>query len=409
GPPILRQACRKMERMERMEPLVTPSRAPLRVRSEEPFSTPVKSLEPRYEVSPSTYCGSFFVNGKVDVPWLKGLEQQLLERLRKDAYLMSTLKRSMRKDMEEQLLLARRELEVVFARELRGMRESTAVEVQAMASEVKSLRHGGSDNMAEAVAKLCVELEHVTKESVSQHSFQASMRELRGEAEETFKKCQQQHHSLEDLQDQVRELKTKLQENWDLARRQQECCEDCAHKVSVLKEEAEMHHLGLERVQQRQAELQRGLERQLSGKLESVRHDLDAELNEKLSRVGPLELKLQSCHGDLAALLEDFTELKRQVKHTSMEVCKKRDAKEELWETALASRLSYMEEQAPQLASLKPQLAELREQLAQVSSNWQNQLEACAAVPCLVQEVAQLRGSVAQLRRSPSPPPRQLE
>ena len=29
-------------------------------------------------------------------------------------------------------------------------------------------------------------------------------------------------------------------------------------------------------------------------------------------RVGPLELKLQSCHGDLAALLEDFTELKRQ-------------------------------------------------------------------------------------------------
>ena len=38
--------------------------------------------------------------------------------------------------MEEQLQLARRELEVFFARELRAVRDSTTVEVQAIASEI---------------------------------------------------------------------------------------------------------------------------------------------------------------------------------------------------------------------------------------------------------------------------------
>lgn len=82
--------------------------------------------------------------------------------------------------MEEQLQLARRELEVFFARELRAVRDSTTVEVQAIASEIvgdstrpffltwmqKTLRRGGSEHLAEAVAKLCVELDHITKDQL---------------------------------------------------------------------------------------------------------------------------------------------------------------------------------------------------------------------------------------------------
>ena len=42
----------------------------------------------------------------------------------------------------------------------------------------KSLRHGGSDNMAEAVAKLCVELEHVTKETAGRLGPQDELHNL---------------------------------------------------------------------------------------------------------------------------------------------------------------------------------------------------------------------------------------
>ena len=72
-------------------------------------------------------------------------------------------------------------VKVFFARELRAVRDSTTVEVQAIASEIvgdslrfrsssrlwqKTLRRGGSENLAEAVAKLCVELDHITKDQL---------------------------------------------------------------------------------------------------------------------------------------------------------------------------------------------------------------------------------------------------
>eukprot|EP00434_Breviolum_minutum_P030960 symbB.v1.2.027380.t1/scaffold2805.1/size71130/7 len=336
-----------------MEPISTPApRTMTRVRSEEPYSTPVKSFEPRSrELTPTIYGGSLCT--KADTSWLRSLEQQVLDRLRKDAYLLSTLKRSMQKDMEEQLQLARRELEVFFARELRAVRDSTTVEVQAIQAEVKTLRRGsnGSDNLAEAVAKLCEELDHVTKESVSQTGLQASMRELRAEVEETLRKHQQgfseedrarrdqQFADLQDLKDQLKEAKTQIQDRWEAS---------CANNIVCLKEELEQHR---QTVKNEKHVYRHDLKSGLSGindKVETLRLELDAA-NEKLGKALREDAKLQSAVRELAVLGNDMAELKRQVKQQSLDLLKRRDEKDDLVEGALGLRLANIEEQADSL------------------------------------------------------------
>jgi len=391
-----------------MEPISTPApRTMTRVRSEEPYSTPVKSFEPRSrELTPTIYGGSLCT--KADTSWLRSLEQQVLDRLRKDAYLLSTLKRSMQKDMEEQLQLARRELEVFFARELRAVRDSTTVEVQAIQAEVKTLRRGsnGSDNLAEAVAKLCEELDHVTKESVSQTGLQASMRELRAEVEETLRKHQQgfseedrarrdqQFADLQDLKDQLKETKTQIQDRWEAS---------CANNIVCLKEELEQHR---QTVKNEKHVYRHDLKSGLSGindKVETLRLELDAA-NEKLGKALREDAKLQSAVRELAVLGNDMAELKRQVKQQSLDLLKRRDEKDDLVEGALGLRLANIEEQVLTIKPQLTQISQLREHVVKLSNTWQSQGEASSSV---AQRMSQLEGSMLELqssrRRSPSP------
>lgn len=399
-----------------MEPLSTPSRAMTRVRSEEPYSTPVKSFEPRSrELTPTIYGGSLCT--QADSSWLRSLEQQVLDRLRKDAYLLSTLKRSMQKDMEEQLQLARRELEVFFARELRALRDSTAttVEVQAIAAEMKTLQRGsnGSENLAEAVAKLCGELDHITKESVTQTSLQASMRNLRAEVEETLRKHQglpeedrirrdQQLADLQDMQDQLKELKSQ-QDRWEVSHRQ--CEEDCAQNFGFLKEELAQHRQQMKNDRQiYRQDLKKGLS-SINDKVEALRFDLDAT-SEKLSK-SPAREDTKLPHAfrhELAILSNDLSELKRQVKQQSLDLLKRRDDKDDLVEGALGLRLANIEEQVLTIKPQLTQISQLREHVVKLSNTWQQQGEASS----VAQRVAQLEGSMLELqssrhRSSPSP------
>lgn len=400
-----------------MEPISTPSRAMTRVRSEEPYSTPVKSFEPRSrELTPTIYGGSLCT--KADSSWLRSLEQQVLDRLRKDAYLLSTLKRSMHKDMEEQLQLARRELEVFFARELRALRDSTAttVEVQAIAAEMKTLhRSNGSENLAEAVAKLCGELDHITKEAVTQTSLQASMRSLRAEVEETLRKNQglpedrirrdQQLADLQDIQDQVKELKSQ-QDRWEVSHRQRE--EDCAQNFGFLKEELEQHRQQMKNDKQiYRQDLKKGLS-SINDKVEALRFDLDAA-NEKLSKSPGEDTKLpHAFRHELAVLSNDLAELKRQVKQQSLDLLKRRDDKDDLVEGALGLRLANIEEQVLTIKPQLTQISQLREHVVKLSNTWQLQGEASS----IAQRVAQLEGSMLELqssRRRTSPSPTRKE
>ncbi|CAK9070546.1 unnamed protein product, partial [Durusdinium trenchii] len=298
------------------------------------------------------------------------------------------------------------------------MRDSTTVEVQAIASEIKTLRRGGgSDNLAEAVAKLCVELDHVTKESVPQTVFQTSLGELRRDMEEQLRKRLSElpedrrfdREDFRELRDEIKELKTRVErleeQDSDLARRR--FSEECAQKIGSLKEELEQHRQsGRQSERHLRQEWKSGLG-SLNEKVEALRLDLGAA-KEKLS-VRPREFrddqKLQNAMQEITELGNDLYELKRQVKQQSVDLLKRRDTQDDLVENA-GLRVTGLEEQVRSMKLQVAQLLHLREKVSKLS-NWQ-QGEASSSVE---ERMAQLEGRLqAQSRKSsPSRSPRQEE
>eukprot|EP00913_Durusdinium_trenchii_P001969 g1821.t1 len=225
-----------------MEPLSTPNLRPnlglggsasasaLR----EPFSTPVKTYEPRSrELQPlplPTYGSP--PNGK-DTSWLRTLEQQLVDRLRKDAYLLSTLKRSMRKERRGDSDLARRRFSEECAQKIGSLKEELEQHRQSGRQSERHLRQewkSGLGSLNEKVEALRLDL-GAAKEKLS-----VRPREFRDD-----QKLQNAMQEITELGNDLYELKRQVkQQSVDLLKRrdtQDDLVENAGLRVTGLEEQ----------------------------------------------------------------------------------------------------------------------------------------------------------------------------
>eukprot|EP00439_Symbiodinium_sp_Y106_P066438 s1882_g10.t2 len=322
-------------------------------------------------------------------PAISTLEQQVVDKLRKDGYLLSLLKRSLRKDVEEQLHLARREMEVLFSRELRALRDFTNAEVQILSSEMKELRRERREHTAEALSKLCTDMEVLTKDCVSQQSLRAALGEVQQEMTELLQqgRARESQAYREELSKELAELRKKLQE---LSSSFSDASRESGSRLATLEADVARLRAAQAEKEGESAEQLRGM----SGKVEGLRGDL-ASLQAKMASSGP-----------------EVSDLRGQVKQLAAEVISCRRRCEDVLskemtlplETSTSLRLSTLEEQVNQISASHMQLLGVREQLTALTNSSRGHSESATS---LAQRFSLLEGEVCEMRGVLRPQERQ--
>lgn len=322
-------------------------------------------------------------------PAISTLEQQVVDKLRKDGYLLSLLKRSLRKDVEEQLHLARREMEVLFSRELRALRDFTNAEVQILSSEMKELRRERREHTAEALAKLSTDMEVLTKDCVSQQCMKAALGEVQHEMAELLQqgRLRDGQASREEFSKELAELRKKLQE---LSSSFSDASRESGGRLAAVEADVARLRTAQAEKEGESAEQLRGM----SGKVEGLRRDM-ASLQAKIASSGP---EVSDLRGQVKQLASEVTSCRRR--------CEDVLSKEMTLplETSTSLRLSTLEEQVNQISASHMQLLGVREQLTSLTSSSRGHSESATS---LAQRFSLLEGEVCEMRGALRPQERQ--